>query len=427
MHDAFGRQTVSVTMASECPVDLPLDVLDARRPRSRRRAPPAPGQVLRAQSLVRPAAISRPGARPCARSRAARRRGRPARRAGRQERRVGRRARAASPSRCTPRALRLGVDGDRRRHSPRRPVASTYTWQTPPAATRTGIRACSSRKCFSASPPRGTTTSAPSAWRRSAASSSRVGVQLQHGVLGQPGGAQAGAHGRDQGGVRAPGGRGAAEHRDVADFTHRHADVDRDVRPGLVDHQDPAERDAHARSSRPLGRGRRPRPAHGVGQAASARRRGEGLQARPVQREAVDQAGEVLSRRPRPRLGVRREDRVAVGQQGVGDGVEGGVLGCRCRGRAGRARPRAAGREVSKVRVAMGSRIPRAAAGSVHQGLAEHHELVAVNGRCAAPLAGGRRTSAAPTPARGPSRRPRRRGRRCSTPSPAREASVHPR
>ena len=71
----------------------------------------------------------------------------------------------------------------------------------------------------------------------------RLGQRLD-GVSRQPGGGQALAHHVEQDGVGVDGQAGAAQHADVARLDAQGGGVDGDVRPGLVDDQDDAQRDA---------------------------------------------------------------------------------------------------------------------------------------------------------------------------------------
>ena len=139
-------------------------------------------------------------------------------------------------------------------------------------------------------------------------------VEVQHRVLGQPGRLQPGAHGGAEGGVRAPRGGRAAQDRDVARLQAQAGDVDRHVGARLVDDQDAAERHADARELQAV------RPpaavdhlADGIGQGGDvARRRGQRLQARCVERQAVDERRRrAIARRPprRPRRSRRGSPR----------------------------------------------------------------------------------------------------------------------
>ena len=124
-------------------------------------------------------------------------------------------------------------------------------------------------------------------------------------------------------------------------------------------------------------------------------------------------------------VGVRGEDRVAVGQQRVRDGVQRGVLAPVSSPRSTRAasRPRAA--RSSNVRMAMGRRIPRA---RVPAQSTRGWPNTTSSSRCTAGapprLPSARRTSAAPASAM-PLAKTLPSGPAISTPSPAREAAVH--
>ena len=155
------------------------------------------------------------------------------------------------------------------------------------------MRACSSRKSFSASPPRGTTTSALAGSATSAASSSREASSAIAASARQAARVEAGVHRLEQRRVGGAGRARAAQDRDVAALQAQRGDVDGHVRARLVDHQHAAQRHAHADDVEvvrkpPAGVDlaarvgqRRDRPRRGRRARRSARRRASGGRAAP--------------------------------------------------------------------------------------------------------------------------------------------------
>ena len=193
------------------------------------------------------------------------------------------------------------------------------------------MRACSSRKSFSASPPRGTTTSALRASATRAASSSCEAATAIAASRGRPLASRPSCTASSSAALVAPRGPRAAQDRHVAALQAQRGDVDGDVRPRLVDHQHAAQRHPHAGRRRGRCRAasrRRPRrtgraaPRSRAAASASASMRGL------VERQPVEQRRARGRRRDpaRGRAGWPRESRRRRARDGVGDRVQRRVL-----------------------------------------------------------------------------------------------------
>ena len=184
---------------------------------------------------------------------------------------------------------------------------------------------------MSASPPRGMTTSAASGSATNRSSSSRDSGSAWTASAGRPGGGQPLAHDVEQDGVGVDGQAGAAQHAGVARLDAQGGGVDGDVRPGLVDDQDDAQRDAQLARRQAVGQ-LEPADggAHGIGQGGHvADGGGKAGNAIRRQRQAVDDRRPSRPpprrRRRRWRRGSRRPRRL----DRLGDPLQRGVLGGR--------------------------------------------------------------------------------------------------